>query len=98
MPLLRVLHRLVHTALREARAQRRYGDPALVQDAQELRVAAPRLPSRLAAGTRTSWKDSSLVSDAFQPTFEYGAATVNPGVPDGTMIAEISGLPSGPGR
>ena len=31
------------------------------------------------------------MSEAFQPTFEYWAATVKPGVPDGTMIAEISG-------
>ncbi len=35
------------------------------------------------------------MSDAFQPTFEYGAATVKPGVPDGTMIDEIRGRPSG---
>jgi hypothetical protein len=30
------------------------------------------------------------VSEEHQPTFEYGFATVNPGVPDGTTIAEIS--------
>ncbi len=34
------------------------------------------------------------MSEAFQPTLEYGAETVKPGVPDGTMIEEISGLPS----
>ena len=34
------------------------------------------------------------MSEAFQPTLEYGAATVKPGVPDGTMIEEISGGPS----
>ena len=30
------------------------------------------------------------MSEAFQPTFEYFGATVKPGVPAGTMIAEIS--------
>ena len=40
--------------------------------------------------------DSSWVSDAFQPTFEYFGATVSPGVPDGTTIAEISLRPSAP--
>ena len=34
------------------------------------------------------------MSEAHQPTFEYFAETVNPGVPDGTRIVEISGLPS----
>ena len=34
------------------------------------------------------------MSEAFQPTLEYFFETVNPGVPDGTMIAEISFLPS----
>lgn len=34
------------------------------------------------------------MSDAFHPTFEYGAAAVKPGVPDGTMIEEITGRPS----
>ena len=34
------------------------------------------------------------MSEAFQPTLEYCVATVKPGVPDGTMIVEISGLPS----
>ncbi len=53
----------------------------------------PSSPSRFAAGTRTSEKDSSRVSDAFHPTLEYGAATVKPGVPDGTMIAEMRGAP-----
>jgi hypothetical protein len=33
------------------------------------------------------------VSEAHQPTFEYAAPTVNPGVPDGTMIAESSSGP-----
>ncbi len=35
------------------------------------------------------------MSDAHQPTFEYSGATVNPGVPEGTMIAEISRRPAG---
>src|SRR5689334_23689974 len=55
----------------------------------------PRVPSRFSAGTRTSSKDSSWVSEAHQPTFEYDGWTVKPGVPDGTMIAEISFEPSG---
>ena len=33
------------------------------------------------------------MSDAGQPTFEYFGATVKPGVPAGTMMAEISGRP-----
>jgi alkylation response protein AidB-like acyl-CoA dehydrogenase len=40
-------------------------------------------------------KDSSRVSAAFQPTWEYRWPTVTPGVPDGTRIAEISLRPSG---
>lgn len=34
------------------------------------------------------------MSEAFQPTLLYFLETVNPGVPDGTMIDEISGRPS----
>ena len=45
----------------------------------------------MAAGTRQSENASSWVSDADQPTFEYFGATVNPGVPDGTTMVEISG-------
>ena len=33
------------------------------------------------------------MSEAHQPTLEYSGPTVSPGVPAGTMIAEISGLP-----
>ena len=33
------------------------------------------------------------MSEQHQPTLEYSGPTVKPGVPDGTMIAEISGLP-----
>ena len=47
VPLLGVLHRLVHTALRQARGQRGDGDPALVQDPQELRVAAALLAQQV---------------------------------------------------
>ena len=36
------------------------------------------------------------MSEAFQPTFEYARATVKPGVPAGTRIAEISFFPSSP--
>lgn len=36
------------------------------------------------------------MSDASHPTFEYFLDTVNPGVPDGTMMAEISGRPLSP--
>jgi hypothetical protein len=54
----------------------------------------PRSPSRLASGTRQPVKDSSWVSDAFQPTLEYFFDTVKPGVPAGTMMAEISFRPS----
>src|SRR5215218_2445648 len=55
----------------------------------------PCSPTRFSADTRQSENDSSRVSEAFQPTFEYRWPTVNPGVPDGTRIAEICFLPSG---
>src|SRR6476660_4551303 len=48
----------------------------------------PRSPTRFAARTRQSANDSSRVSEAFQPTFEYFFDAVNPGVPAGTMIDE----------
>ena len=35
-------------------------------------------------------KDSSLVSEAHQPTLEYSGPGTNPAVPAGTMIEEIS--------
>ena len=35
------------------------------------------------------------MSEQRQPTLEYDGPTVNPGVPDGTRIVEISLLPSG---
>ena len=56
----------------------------------------PRSPSRFSAGTRHPSNDSSRVSDALHPTFEYGADTVKPGVPVGTMIVLISRSPSAP--
>ena len=34
------------------------------------------------------------MSEQHQPTFEYFGATVKPGVPEGTRMVEISGLPS----
>src|ERR1022692_1880716 len=46
------------------------------------------------AGTRQPLKDSSLVSDAHQPTFEYSGPTVRPGVLAGTTIEEICGRPA----
>src|SRR3712207_6225806 len=55
----------------------------------------PRSPTRFSAGTRQSLNESSRVSEAFQPTFEYRLPTLNPGVPDGMAIAEISLPPSG---
>ena len=96
LPLAGVAHALVDAALGQADRQRGDRHPALVQDLEELGVAPALRPSRLAAGTRQSAKDSSRVSDAHQPTFEYFGATVNPAVPAGTTIAEISGRrPSG---
>ncbi len=53
----------------------------------------PGPPTRFSAGTRTSSKNNSWVSEAFHPTLEYFGATVKPGVPLGTMIALIP--PSG---
>src|ERR1700744_3221565 len=55
----------------------------------------PRPPSRFPAGTRQLENASSLVSEQRQPTLEYSGPTMKPGVPDGTMIAEISGRPAG---
>src|SRR5215468_1859742 len=48
----------------------------------------------LTSGTRQSLNASSLVSEAHQPTLEYLAPTVSPGVCAGTMIEVISGLSS----
>ena len=50
----------------------------------------PRVPSRLASGTRQSSKDSGWVSLACQPSLSYAGSAVKPGVPVGTMIVEIS--------
>jgi hypothetical protein len=47
----------------------------------------------LVAGTRTSSKASSWVSEAHQPTLEYPGRTVRPGVPVGTRIVDSSLLP-----
>src|SRR5215467_505610 len=55
----------------------------------------PRSPRRFDSGTRQPSNESSWVSEDDQPTLEYFGATVKPGVPDGTRMVEISGLPSG---
>src|SRR5271170_7720494 len=49
----------------------------------------PSSPSRWSRGTRQSENESSFVSDDDQPTFEYFFVTLSPGVPAGTMMAEI---------
>ncbi len=61
--------------------------------ARNWRKPSPRLPSRLAAGTRQPSKLSPCVSEMCQPSLSYGASTVKPGVPAGTMIVEISPSP-----
>ena len=88
-----VCHRLVDASLRQADRQGRDRDAALVEDREELRVAAAALPNRFARGTRQSTNDSSRVSDALHPTLEYFLATVKPGVSTGTKMAEISFRP-----
>ena len=50
----------------------------------------PRSPRRFSSGTRQPLNARPCVSDACQPIFRYGGMTVNPAVPAGTMIAEIS--------
>ena len=81
-----------HAARREAGGQGGDRHPPLVQYLQELGVAPAALPSRWPAGTRQDANASSRVSEAHQPTLEYSRPTVKPGVPAGTMMAEISGL------
>ena len=61
--------------------------------ARKLAKPRPRSPSRWSAGTRHSLNVSPWVSDACQPIFRYGGWTSNPGVPAGTTIVEISGVP-----
>ena len=78
-PLAGVAQAFVHAALGQADRERRDRDPALVQDLQELGVTAaaraeqvdPREPG-------TTLNDSSLVSEAHQPTLEYSGPTVSP--------------------
>ena len=60
---------------------------------RKLAYPRPRTPSRFSLGTRTSVKVSGWVSEAFHPTLLYAGSAVKPGVPDGTMIVEISFLP-----
>ena len=55
-------------------------------------------PTRLAAGTRTSTKDSSAVSEQRQPIFSSLRVTVNPGVPFSTTSSETPAAPGPPVR
>ena len=73
MPLARVRVREVVGALRHADAHRGDGDPAAVEDLEELVKPWPRTPRRLPAGTTQSVNESDRVSDAFQPIFRSGA-------------------------
>lgn len=50
LTLVGVLDALVNTALRRAGGQRCNRNPALVQDGQEVGIAAPRAPSRFSSG------------------------------------------------
>jgi hypothetical protein len=79
----------VDAALRQPVASAGDRDPALVEDRQELGEPRPRSPSRFARRTRTSSKDSSCVSEAHQPTFEYPVGRSTP-ASDGTRIVESS--------
>ena len=70
LALVGVVDRLVHAALRQPGGQRGDRDPALVEDRQELRVAAAALPHQVAGGHPDVHRsDSSWVSEASQPTF-----------------------------
>src|SRR5207244_13586597 len=60
---------------------------------RKLAYPRPRSPSRFSAGTRQSANDSSRVSEACQPTFEYFFDAEKPGLGTGTMIEEISFRP-----
>ncbi len=90
LPLGQVPEGLISAALGQTDRQGGDGDAPLVEGVQELGVARPGSPSGLVSSARQSSKDSSRVSEASQPTFEYFFDTVKPGVPAGTMMAEIS--------
>ena len=95
VPLLGVLHRLVHAALREAGGQRGDGDRGPRRGcAGTGRSRGPPRPAgcRPAPGRRRRTA-RGCPRRSSRPS-STGAATVKPGVPDGTMIEEISGLPS----
>ena len=97
--LLGVADGLVDAGLRQPDRERGDRDAALVEDRQEVGVAAAALAQQVArSGTRQSSKDSSRVSEACQPTFEYFGATVRPARGIGTRIEEISLRPSSPRR
>ena len=99
LPLAGVLQAGVEAGLDAADRQRGDRDAAVVEGGQELRVAAAPLAEQVAPrGRGTSSKLSGWVSEACQPSLSYAGSAVKPGVPLGTMIAEISGSSAGPSR
>ena len=92
-------HRLVDAALGQPGGQRRDRDPALVEDAAgtgRSRGPARRAGSRPAPGRRR--RSARGCPRRTSPPWSSPGATVKPGVPDGTMIVEISLRPSGSTR
>ena len=81
---------MLETRLYDTDRERGDRDASVVEDREELREPAPRSPRRLASGTRHPLNERPCVSDVCQPILRYGGITVRPGVPAGTMIAEIS--------
>ncbi len=49
----------------------------------------PSSPSSASAGTRTSMKESSPVSEAFQPSFFIFLEVSKPGVPRSMMMCDM---------
>jgi hypothetical protein len=68
LTLLGVAHRVVDAALRRADREGRDGDPALVEDPQEVGVAAAALAEQVLRGHPHVVELSACVSEAFQPT------------------------------
>ena len=58
----------------------------------------PSGPTRFAAGTRQSEKDSSAVSEQCQPIFSSRRTTVKPGVPRSITSSETPSYPGPPVR
>ena len=58
----------------------------------------PSAPTRLAAGTRQSTKDSSAVSEQCQPIFSSVRTTVKPGVSRSITSSEMPSCPGPPVR